>query len=67
MDAFSADVLRWVISGCVPMITGAAIYAAKSIHDLNLKVAVVVEKVAHHDDRFERQDRRIDRLEERVV
>lgn len=61
----SLEVMQWAIAGCTPILTAAAAYIAKSVHDLNLKMAVVVEKVGTHDIRFDRQDRRIDRLEER--
>lgn len=35
-----------------PIIAAAAVYIAKSLHDLNVKIAVVVERVDAHEKRI---------------
>lgn len=37
-----------------PILVGCAIYIAKSIHELNTKIAVVIERLHSHEARIER-------------
>lgn len=45
ISALLADVSSTLIAGC-------AVFIAKSLHDLNLKIAVVIERVDSHERRL---------------
>jgi hypothetical protein len=45
------------------IITASILWAAKSLHDLNIRIAVIVEKVARHDDLIADHSERIRDIE----
>ena len=45
------------------IISSAAVFGAKSLHELNVNIAVIIEKVATHERQIERHDDRINRIE----
>lgn len=42
-----------------PVVAACAVYIAKSIHDLNTKIAVVIERVDSHEHRIGKIEDRI--------
>jgi hypothetical protein len=48
------------------IVTGAICWAAWSLNDLNIKIAVMLERIGQHDDHLARQDGRLSQLEDDV-
>ncbi len=46
-----------------PILTACGIYIAKSLHELNLKIAVIIEKVDSHEHRINRLEVNDDKRE----
>lgn len=44
------DFVYWAF---LAIISGGVIFAAKSLLDLNIKIAVIIEKISNHESRIE--------------
>ncbi len=53
------DIVEFLNSLSNPVLALCAVYVAKSIHELNIKIAVVIERVDSHEHRLSRVEEKL--------